>query len=52
MGTKDAEMVRVLTCSTANVKNSLSLEKMLVVVDEVTVRISSHRILEHGFMDI
>lgn len=37
--------------SAANVKNDLVLEQVLVVVDEVSVRVRSDAILQHSLVD-
>ena len=40
------------TGATANIKHDLALEKVLVIVDEVPVRVRTDGIFEHGLMDV
>lgn len=40
-----------LTSAATNIEDNLVLEEVLVVVDEVAVRIGTDGILEHGLVD-
>lgn len=46
------EMRYKLTCAASYVKDRLSYKQVLVVVDEIAVRISAHRIFEHRLVNI